>query len=476
MPAADIDEIRFPRLGLHFRLVRAFEFVARLICIGLILPFTLNAIAATVIDGRAIIVATTWFVAAVFGAITYVSWRNFGRMNLRRYRVYFVAIPLLTLLVAATLYRLQSNPERIQDSLVVLLGLLALIAFPSIIAIYFRRVRFAPLPRGKVRLKAITDPPRDRSHRRIRPRRSWKRRLVSLGFLAACLVLFVFYLAMYVTRTRWGADSMYGSYEGAAGFVAATSFVLFVMYRRYAQPTADEALQSDTRPPFLYLRSFDDDFDSHWRPINILRFMCFPLNMVFDYSLEDRISRLFRRFGPLVAIGSPKEKMPVLGAARVLLDDASWQAAVLKWMDTAKGIVVLVGHTEWLIWELRQIRERDLTRKALLIFPPAGRKNASERLETLRRAFVGSEWEPALAAVDHPNTLRAMILKDAGGIVTIRSHSRSRDTIHVSTMIAHYLLEKRPEWETARATTTADVPADQASDGASLPSPVTLRA
>ena len=233
------------------------------------------------------------------------------------------------------------------------------------------------------------------------------------------------------------------------------------MFRRYSQPSADEALHGDTRAPFLYLRSFDDDFDSHWRPVNILRFLSFPLNMVFDYSLEDRIARLFRRFGPLVAIGSPREKMPVLGAARVLLDDASWQAAVLKWMDAAKAIVVLAGHTDWLVWEILQIRERHLTKKALFIFPPSGRRNADIRLDTVRRAFSGSQWETALAGIDRPGSLRALVLRENGGIVLVRSRSRSRDMIHVATMVAHYLLQHRSAWDAAegRAETSPAQPA-----------------
>ncbi len=449
-PRARIDEIRLPRLGLHFRLLRAFEFGARLIASALTIPFLFTLIAQAATDGGppvAIAVLASFFCAVV--AIAYASWRNFGNVSLRRLRYYFATAPVLFFLTLAVVYRLQTHEERVQDSLTIILGLSALIALPSMIAIYFRRVRFAGLPRGRVRLKAISDPRRDPNQPHHRTYRSAKRRRWAAAYLAACIIFFIAFLAVIVLAAQWGEEHA-TYYQFTTGLLAAISAVFFVMFRRYSQPTADEALQGDRRTPLLYLRSFDDDFDSRWRPTNIIRFLFSPLNLIFDYSLEDRLARFFRHFGPLVAIGSPKEKMPVLGAARVLLDDAHWQAAVLRWMEAAKAIVVLAGHTEWLVWEILQIRERDLTQKVLFIFPPAGRRNANTRLDTVRRAFAGSRWEAALAGLDRPGSLRALILRGNGGVVVIRSRSRSRDMIHVATMVAHHLLQRRDEWEAAQ--------------------------
>ena len=380
-----------------------------------------------------------------------MTWRSFGTVSLLRLRSYFVAVPLLLYLTFAVLYRLAANGWQIQCVLVIVLGALALIALPSILAIYFRRIRFAGLPRGRVRLKAITDPRGEAGSRHHPPHRPPRQRRKAFAYLGASLVLFFAFMAFSVTSSQWQEHPLSLVFSSAVSLLAGFSFFFFVMFRRHSQPTADEALQGDPRTPFLYLRSFDDDYDSRWRPMKFLRFYLFPVFMVFDYSLEDRIARFFRRFGPLVAIGSPKEKMPVLGAARVLLDDDHWQAAVLAWMDAAAAIVVLAGHTEWLIWELRQIRERALTQKALLVFPPASRKNAATRLDTVRRAFSGSQWEAALAGVGRPASLRALVLKNDGGVVLVRSRSRSRDMIHVATMVAHYLLQRRNEWDIAES-------------------------
>ena len=384
-----------------------------------------------------------------------MTWRSFGTVSLVRLRSYFVAVPLILYLTLAVLYRL-AKEWQLQYALIITLGALALIALPSILAIYFRRIRFTRLPRGRVRLKTITDPRGEAGSHHHPPHRPPRQRRKAFAYLGASLVLFFAFMAFSVTSGQWQEHPLSLVFSSAVSLLAGFSFFFFVMFRRHSQPTADEALQGDRRAPFLYLRSFDDDYDSHWRPMKFLRFYLFPVFMVFDYSLEDRIARFFRRFGPLVAIGSPKEKMPVLGAARVLLDDDHWQAAVLAWMDAAAAIVVLAGHTEWLVWELRQIRERALTQKALLVFPPARQKNANTRLDTVRRAFAGSRWETALADVDRPGSLRALILSNDGGIVLVRSRSRSRDMIHVATMVAHHLLQRRDEWDGAESRAKAD--------------------
>jgi hypothetical protein len=43
--------------------------------------------------------------------------------------------------------------------------------------------------------------------------------------------------------------------------------------------------------------------------------------MLFDFSLEERIATHFHQFGPFIAIGSPQEPVPILGAARVKVTD-----------------------------------------------------------------------------------------------------------------------------------------------------------
>ena len=60
-------------------------------------------------------------------------------------------------------------------------------------------------------------------------------------------------------------------------------------------------------------------------------------------------------FGPFVAIGEPGERLPDLGAARAYFSDHEWQAAVLDWIGRARTIVIIVGKTRWVTWELQRV-------------------------------------------------------------------------------------------------------------------------
>ena len=144
---------------------------------------------------------------------------------------------------------------------------------------------------------------------------------------------------------------------------------------------------SDPRKPILFLRPFQDDehtslqpmgltaqatgiraqsihsrggrtdiFDLLWsaHPIRVLR-------MIADYgagSSEESIARFFERHGPVIAIGKPGEHLASPGAARMYLDDASWQDAVLCEMERAQAVVIQPAPSEGVRWELNHIREK----------------------------------------------------------------------------------------------------------------------
>jgi hypothetical protein len=75
---------------------------------------------------------------------------------------------------------------------------------------------------------------------------------------------------------------------------------------------------------------------------------------VLDFSLETRLAKHFSRFGPFIAVGSPKESLPQPGAARIFLPHDQWQDRILAWMQEAELIVMYAGRTQSVNWELRK--------------------------------------------------------------------------------------------------------------------------
>ena len=142
-------------------------------------------------------------------------------------------------------------------------------------------------------------------------------------------------------------------------FVASISLLLLTGHRmlfpgrspfdrvwRWAKD-AHIALRSDRRAPILLLRSFADEALS-----------TAERSSDFGSSVEVAIARPVAGRGPFIAIGIPGEATPAGRAYRAYLTDADWQIAVLDWMYRSQLIVVILGRTPWVRWELETLQER----------------------------------------------------------------------------------------------------------------------
>jgi hypothetical protein len=250
-------------------------------------------------------------------------------------------------------------------------------------------------------------------------RRINKPRALVLG-AAGALVLLVYFLKIH-------------------GFLLSLlGFSLLVRARRYFQIDADSLLAADRRPPILFLRSFDDDEKQKYVGSE---------RTLLDFSLETRLSNHFSRFGPFVAIGSPNEKVPQLGAARVLLSNDEWQPRVLRWMRDAKLIIMYSGKTHWVNWELRQVVKNECATRLMLMMPEIEywrtskrNKEISARVEQIREVFKGTPWEEELLCFNDFAGLRTMLFRPDGSMVMVKSRSRSRDSYHLAALVAHHIL------------------------------------
>jgi hypothetical protein len=126
-------------------------------------------------------------------------------------------------------------------------------------------------------------------------------------------------------------------------------FLLLVKSREYFQISADSLLATDRRQPILFLRSFVDD------PRMVVRATWDQLVKIVDFSVETRLANHFMDFGPFIAVGSPLDKVPVPGAARVKLSDDQWQQWVTERMRACRIIVMYAGVTRWVGWELSEV-------------------------------------------------------------------------------------------------------------------------
>ncbi len=120
-----------------------------------------------------------------------------------------------------------------------------------------------------------------------------------------------------------------------------------------AAPSAQYALQKDHRTPILLLRSFVDDAARNGTD-----------------RFEESIAPWLSRYGPLVAIGDPKDILPDLGAYRDYVADEHWQERARAYIKSAAVIVMIPGKTRWIQRELLQILDGDYLHKTAFVFPP----------------------------------------------------------------------------------------------------------
>jgi hypothetical protein len=176
--------------------------------------------------------------------------------------------------------------------------------------------------------------------------------------------------------TMWeqiNSEDLYYLIGNLTGRLLFFFFILFLtasLYRRarrHALLPAKELRKKQHRPIVLYLRSFfDDQLKMRARAANGRSWLERIVKVTFEEVLVDHLWR----YGPVVAVGKPGDKLPPLGAARDYLPDESWQQKVEQLMNEADIIVTVLGRTEGLAWEITKVIELGLLSKLIFVLPP----------------------------------------------------------------------------------------------------------
>lgn len=150
--------------------------------------------------------------------------------------------------------------------------------------------------------------------------------------------------------------------------------------KRLEAPTLEELLEADSRKPVLLLRSFlDDGFE--------VESMESERKNSGSITFEELICREASGWGPVVAIGEPGEKMPHLGAARAYFTNETWQGHALDLLDRSRVVLMVMGKTPSVGWELERIFERKHFSKTMVIFPPSDQISLAQRLLVFQKVF-----------------------------------------------------------------------------------------
>jgi len=103
-------------------------------------------------------------------------------------------------------------------------------------------------------------------------------------------------------------------------------------------------------------------------------------------SHEQVLTNKLAAVGPVIAIGRPGEKLSTLGAARLYIGDDEWQETVSELVDRAVLIVLRIGGTGGLFWEVERLAHKVDPKRVLFYEPRAFSVNVEDAYESFKKA------------------------------------------------------------------------------------------
>lgn len=177
------------------------------------------------------------------------------------------------------------------------------------------------------------------------------------------------------------------------GVICGIGGLFYSRGQQHLQATAEQATASDSRAPVLYLRSFEDD--------SVTKSSSLAGSYVLgvrQFTEEQELTMALSQAGPVIAVGQPREQLPLLGAHRLYMDE-DWQNRVIELMAGARLVVLRLGTTEGVWWEFEQALVR-VAPERLLLLVPSDPDDAYERFRQRAHPRVSLPALPDPPALD----------------------------------------------------------------------------
>jgi hypothetical protein len=145
--------------------------------------------------------------------------------------------------------------------------------------------------------------------------------------------------------------------------------IIIALSESFFLPSYLDVSPKDRRPPVIYLRPFHEDA---LKVHDII-----PIGTSMPMILGDRADshlKILNAIGPVVAIGRPgwlaKLGIYPSGPYRLYIDTEDWQLKVRQLVANAKMVVLVVGDSKGIEWEIDMVKELVPPEALLLYIPP----------------------------------------------------------------------------------------------------------
>jgi hypothetical protein len=139
--------------------------------------------------------------------------------------------------------------------------------------------------------------------------------------------------------------------------------------RFLSRQSFEKQVGRDKRAPILFLRAFKDDQAVLPRGGFFHRLLRAELG---QRRLDHLLVEEFARFGPIVALGRPGQRIRPFGAARVYVGHENWQARVTELAEKARHIVLVADEGPGVEWEIETMATSPFQAKTMFLTAQRG--------------------------------------------------------------------------------------------------------
>jgi hypothetical protein len=150
---------------------------------------------------------------------------------------------------------------------------------------------------------------------------------------------------------------------------------------RRAAKIYQDVREWDARAPILFLRAFDQD-DAKLPALTRDWFVKFPSGVGSPRTPDEILLEHASPYGPVIAVGDPRDPTPPLGAARIFApgQGLAWQDIVKGLVGGSRAIVMCPKDTQGVKWELETIANLGARARTIYLANPELPADTNERL------------------------------------------------------------------------------------------------
>jgi len=176
--------------------------------------------------------------------------------------------------------------------------------------------------------------------------------------------------------------------------ILVTQIVLAFVAEGFLVPSCREVFERDPRAPVLFLRPFGEDEPLTYDVISTGETVMTNMAKAEDFLLA------LNAVGPLISIAAPswpaRWGFHPHGAFRDYVDPAQWQQRVQELLDQAGLVVLAVGNSPGIEWEIMQVRKRITSESLIIYLPPRPAPAFTQKTRSRKEREIYEQFRPMI--------------------------------------------------------------------------------